>query len=103
MKKKLLVASCLVVVGMFGVTTAAEAEEQIPDALNYSVTRALPLVKEVELKSGEFVEFNVGGFSSDQIASKFKVKYKLDTCEPEIIVVDRFGLYDGHYHRYSFF
>ena len=103
MKKKSLVTSCLVVVGLFGVTNAAEAEEQIPDALNYSVTRALPLVKEVELKSGEFVEFNVGGFSSDQIASKFKVKYKLDTCEPETIVVDRFGLYDGHHHRYSSF
>lgn len=103
LKKNLILASCMVVVGVIGIANIAEAEEQIPEVLNYSVTRALPLIKEVELKSGEFVEFNVGGFSSDQLASKFKVKYKLDTCEPETIVVDRFGLYDGHHHRYSSF
>ncbi|EOL45805.1 hypothetical protein [Enterococcus caccae] len=102
-KKSLLIGSCLVVVGMFGIANAAEAEEQAPEALSFSVTRALPLIKEAELKSGQFVEFNVGGFSSEQLASKFKVKFKLDTCEPETIVVDRFGYYDGHMRRFSSF
>ncbi|MEI5994804.1 hypothetical protein [Candidatus Enterococcus mansonii] len=102
-KKSLVFASCLVAVGMFGVANAAEAEEQIPDALNYSITRALPLIQEAELKTGEFVEFNVGGFSSQQLASKFKVKFKIDSCEPEAIVVDRFGLYDNVHNRYNSF
>ncbi|OEG14722.1 hypothetical protein BCR22_14040 [Enterococcus plantarum] len=77
---------------MFGLSDLAKAEEKPTEKLNYAVVRALPLVQEAELKVGEYVEFNVGGFFSNQLASKFKVKFKIESCEPETIVVDRFGL-----------
>ncbi|WP_430598414.1 hypothetical protein [Enterococcus sp. AZ177] len=88
---------------LFGLSDLAKAEEKPTEKLNYAVVRALPLVQEAELKVGEYVEFNVGGFFSNQLASKFKVKFKIESCEPETIVVDRFGLYNGRHQRYSSF
>lgn len=102
MKMKLLVAGSLIALGVFAGNDVGNAEVISVSPSNYLSTRALPNIQEVTLKSGEFLEFNAGGFYSDALVSKFVVKFKLDTCEPETIVVDRVGYYPRiNQNRYS--
>ncbi|MGX7244257.1 hypothetical protein ACWOC1_05350 [Enterococcus quebecensis] len=101
MKKTLLVASCLVTVGLFAMPEGVSANEVDSPSISLSPqVRALADIREVTLKPGEYMEYNVGGFSSVALGSKFTVKFKIDSNEPETVVVDRFGNYQNQ-HRYS--
>lgn len=101
--KKLFLVSCLIFFGLLALPNGVDAQSNVGMSVNessYSLTRSLPDIREVTLKAGEYVEFNVGGYYSDVLASKYSVKFKIDSCEPEAIVIDRFGNYTT-YHRYS--
>ncbi|MGX7245261.1 hypothetical protein ACWOC1_10430 [Enterococcus quebecensis] len=90
MKKKLLVAGCLIVFGLVIAPKGANAEEQETIRLSASgVTRGAPQVKKVTLNSGQAVEIEIGAFKSDMIFSKYVVKVAVDSTEKESFVFRR--------------
>lgn len=88
MKKKLLVTTCLIVLGLFVAPKIASAED------TYATTRSTPAVREVSLNSGQSTEFIVGAIDSEEICSKYVVKVNVESNDKESFAISR--LIDFH-------
>lgn len=100
MKKSLVVAGCLAAFCFFAGNTEANAEELdsvLP--VTASISRGAPVRQEALLQSGQKLEISVGSLRSNELVSKYVIKFKVESDTKESFVLE--DLFDYGYYLQS--